>query len=801
MIQVAVFFLSLSALSFEVLLARIFAITQWNHLSFMVISLALFGFAASGTVLSLVEARKPGWQERFIQPDGIVVLVALYGASALAAFVILLKLPLDYFLLPLEPIQGLYLFLAYVVLALPFFFAGAAVSIAYSGFPEQIRFTYFATMGGSACGALLPFFLLHFFKEGQLVVLAAVVPLLFLFPMAGVPEVTGGRRGHRRRPGFIPFMCMIAVVASALLLWRHGGVMDILPSDYKSLSHALRFPDTQIDWSKGSLQGRIDRVRSPYIRFAPGLSLTFTGRLPSQTALFRDADNQTILYDRKATNGLDFARWTHAFAGYHLVNRPDHVLVIQTGGGLAMASAVASGAPNITVLEHRPHSARWIREHYDLNVKEQHARVFLAKTTQRFDVVHVEAWGPSMPGVGALDQSFLLTTEAITAYIEHLTDGGILVLSGRLRLPPADIVRLWAAAWQAITRAGVTDPGAHLAVVRNWDTFSLLATRKTPIDPESLTAFTQRLNFDLVYLKGLHPDLVNRYNMFKSPFHYDTLQQLASAYRGGTEDLFFSTYLLDVAPQGDDRPFPNRFLRWEHIGSIYRMFGSRLYTLLLSGEVVIAVVLIEAGTVAIFLMGVPLIIARRSSYKISGAGILYFLGIGAGFMLAEMYLIFKLVLVFGDPIISLTAVLAGLLVMSGLGGMLSRHFREGSIPLVLLLVTAVLGIAGAGMDWIFQGILAMPDGIRQAAVAVMVPMGLILGLPFPLGMQYLLESPLDRSYAWAANGCTSVIGSIAAAQLAISRGFLSILLAALAAYLVSLMAVLILRWQQWGANK
>ncbi|MDD3082936.1 MAG: hypothetical protein PHW17_12030, partial [Desulfobacterales bacterium] len=63
MIPAAVFLLSASSLAFEVLLTRIFSISQWNHLSFMVISIALFGFAASGTFLGILDARKQGWEK------------------------------------------------------------------------------------------------------------------------------------------------------------------------------------------------------------------------------------------------------------------------------------------------------------------------------------------------------------------------------------------------------------------------------------------------------------------------------------------------------------------------------------------------------------------------------------------------------------------------------------------------------------------------------------------------------------------------------------------------------------------
>ena len=45
-----------------------------------------------------------------------------------------------------------------------------------------------------------------------------------------------------------------------------------------------------------------------------------------------------------------------------------------------------------------------------------------------------------------------------------------------------------------------------------------------------------------------------------------------------------------------------------------------------------------------------------------------------------------------------------------------------------------------------------------------------MGLPFPLGMRHMLESPVQRAYAWSVNGCASVLSAIVAAQAAISFG-------------------------------
>ncbi len=122
MLLSAIFFVSLSTLAFEVLLTRVFSIGQWNHLSFMVISIALFGFGASGTFLSIVDIHKNRRQMVPVSRISLAVLLCLYTAAAIISFLSLNNMPLDYFRLPVEPVQSLYLLAAYLLLALPFFF-------------------------------------------------------------------------------------------------------------------------------------------------------------------------------------------------------------------------------------------------------------------------------------------------------------------------------------------------------------------------------------------------------------------------------------------------------------------------------------------------------------------------------------------------------------------------------------------------------------------------------------------------------------------------------------------------------
>ena len=63
-----------------------------------------------------------------------------------------------------------------------------------------------------------------------------------------------------------------------------------------------------------------------------------------------------------------------------------------------------------------------------------------------------------------------------------------------------------------------------------------------------------------------------------------------------------------------------------------------------------------------------------------------------------------------------------------------------------------------------------------------------MGLPFPIGMRDLLDTSVQRAYAWSLNGCASILTSIASAQLAIIFGISSLLGCAIAAYLIVILS-------------
>ncbi|WP_028864037.1 hypothetical protein [Psychromonas aquimarina] len=789
MILPAVFLVSLSSLAFEVLLARIFSISQWNHLSFMVISIALFGFAASGTLLSILDSRKKNWKKRFAEGKATSVLVLLYSCSTLISFIILSRLPLDYFRLSLESIQAFYLFISYTLLAIPFFFAGFIVLAAYVQQPQNTGLIYFASMAGSALGTILPALLLPFIGEGKLVVIVAIIPLCYLSAAAIIKSKKNIGPRFPARNWFFPLTSLCTMLLAAVLLltpWGNAQVA-VTPSPYKSLSQLVQFPHSTVSSSVSSISGRIETVNSPYIRYAPGLSLKYSGSLPVQKSIFRDGDEQLVLYGAGGNpKAFGFALFTLPVAGYDIVTKPQNALLILRGGGTSIPAALAAGVPELSVIHESPSIARAIGEHYSLHTTSENPRIFLRHSQKKYDIIHLENWGTSLPGSAALSQEYLFTVQAFDKYLDHLSEKGVIIISRKLLLPPSDSLRLFSTALQALQERGKKNPQHHLILLRNWGIFTLIVS-KNPIENREIPInFAEKLNFDIVYIRNMQASLANRFNIFKLPHHYLAVEQLIRHYSEKRDKQFFEDYLLDAAPQDDHRPFPGRFIKWDRLGDLYQSMGSRPYSMLLSGEVVVAVVFLEALAVAALLLLLPRLLAKGRKKKVPLAQKLYFFSIGAGFMFVEIYFIKAYILIFSSPVVSFTLVLAGILLSSGIGGWCSQKMGRNAVLYSLTALCPILLGIVIFMDLLVDYLLGLPALLRYLfALLILLPPGILMGVPFALGMRSLLTTPLQRAYAWAMNGCASVLTSIAAAGLALHSGIPPIMLCAAAFYLLA----------------
>src|SRR5690606_37180230 len=172
---------------------------------------------------------------------------------------------------------------------------------------------------------------------------------------------------------------------------------------------------------------------------------------------------------------------------FRLLEAP-RVLVLGAGGGTDVLFALHHGARHVDAVELNRQVVRLVRDTfsdfngglYDDERVEVHvaeARGFVRKSKDRYDLVQVslmDSFASSGAGVQALGESYLYTVEAIEEYVQHLEPGGFLAITRWIKLPPRDNLKLVATVRDALERTGVDQPGQRMAIIRSWNTATLL---------------------------------------------------------------------------------------------------------------------------------------------------------------------------------------------------------------------------------------------------------------------------------------------------------------------------------------
>jgi hypothetical protein len=167
----------------------------------------------------------------------------------------------------------------------------------------------------------------------------------------------------------------------------------------------------------------------------------------------------------------------------------------------------------------------------------------------------------------------------------------------------------------------------------------------------------------------------------------------------------------------------------------------------------------------------------------------YFLALGAGFLLVEIPLTQKLILPLGYPTLALTVILFSILLGGGAGAFVSQRFdgtrlRIWAVGCALAVVAATVACAFT-LDGLSERMLTLSLASRcAAAIALLLPLGFLLGTPFPAGIRlFAARRAAQVPLMWGLNGVASVVGSLCAAIGAKAFGFSAVLLVAAAVYL------------------
>lgn len=763
-----IFLCSLASLAYEVTLTRIFSIALWYHFAFMIISIAMLGLAASGVALALF----PGLKR--IERLGLYSL--LLGGAIPASWLIANRVPFDPVQLAWETAQLFNIALLYLVLALPFFCCGLVIATAFAVQSHRAGLLYGADLLGAGLGSLGILLLLGLLAPERSVFLLALAPLLAATLCGGVRlRVTAG---------------LCATLALGIFAWQPP-FAELRLSPYKGLASALRFPGAKPLQSYVSPFARIDTFESPAVRFAPGLSLRWLEALPRQAGLAVDGgaiSAITAVADRQA---LGFLEELPAALPY-VVGKRGRVLVLDPQGGLPLLVARRFDAGEIVAVEGNPELVRILRRDWrdfagDLHDGRSYTglgRSWLQGRQERFDIIDIALTGVEPYGVFGIAEDFRFTVEALREYLGHLGEDGLLSVNLYLLPPPRTELRLLASLITALEEAGVREPARHLAVLRSWGTLSLLAKR-TPLEGaeiERIRNFAAERWFDLLYYPGMVAGADERHVRSAGD---DYARGCAALLDPQRRTSFLADYPFDIAPVRDDAPFFHYFLKAGRLGEVYRLMGGKWQFFLEEGGIV-PVILVQVALLSLLLLLLPLLAGRRTRRE-RGRGrrlLPYFVLLGGGFMFVETALIQRIILPLENPAVAVATVLAALLVSSGAGSLLSQRrpalqhpATAAGIALLVLLYSLALPAASAVLaPW------TLPLKVGTV-FCLFIPLGLLLGIPFPSGLRTLGEAePQLLPWAWALNGCCSVLAPLLAILLATVAGFSMVLVLGAAAY-------------------
>jgi hypothetical protein len=783
--------LSSAALAYEILLIRLFSIIQWHHFAYMIISLALLGYGASGTFLSFVQARLLRHY-----PRALLVNLALFGLTVLPCFLLAQQLPFNPEEMFWNPRQLLLLTAMYLVLSPPFFFAANAIALTLSRFGSCTGRVYAADLLGAGAGSLAVLLLLFVAPPlGGLTTLSVVG--LACLPVAmrelGLPRVR--------------ITLAVTALPVAGMVWLGTGALLHL-SPYKALSQALRVDGAQVIAQRHSPLALLQLVGNGVIppRYAPGMSLNATAGPPPQLGLYADGNALgAITRDRGERASLQFLDQLTSALPYHL-QTPRRVLVAGAGGGMDVLQARWQNAAQIDAVEANPQVAGLLLHDYaaysgdlyrqpGVHLHIDEVRDFLGGRDVRYDLIQLslqDSPGAASAGLFALSENYLYTTEALQEYLRHLAPGGYLAVNQWIKLPPRDTLKLFATAIDALQAGGRPQPGERLVLIRGWQTSTLLVKNGafTAAEIEALRHFCRSRSFDVVWYAGIQPDEVNRYNrLTRAYFHLG-----AQALLGDGRQAFVDSYKFRLQPATDDRPYFHNFFKWSTLPEILALRGQGGLPLLETGYLVMVATLAQATLVSLALILVPLVFLTRRRTGRPGAALRWrviacFTTIGLAFMFVEIACIQKFMRFLHYPVYTTAVVLASFLVFAGLGSAWSRRFsarqryRRGTQWAV-----GAIALAGAAgllwLDGLFDCLADWPMAARMLAAGLSVaPLAFFMGLPFPLALGGLgTRAPALLPLAWGVNGCASVLGAVLATLLAIHAGFNAVLLLALALY-------------------
>lgn len=725
-----IFLISLSGLVLEVAITRIFSAAIWYHYAFVAVSVALLGLGASGLVVQYGQRRiKGNWAEN----------LTIISALAIVAFI-----PITLYVMHALASQTNYLPLFMLLFAVPFFLIGIIVSAAFNAFAAVAGRLYASDLIGASAGALLVvLFLVLTGGEGAALavgIIAAVTATIF-------------SRISRNTKKTLISLAFVGL-ASALLLVNQFTQVFAIPTDptaLKDLPIYLReHPGSEIVKTEWNSFSRIDVVEGG--RGDEGLV--------AKVFIDGGAGTNIITWNGDVGSRQELTTWMH-YLPYRMMDDPK-VLVIGSGGGRDVVAALVSGSRDVTSVEINPiifetvkgygnragdvYTHEFVRAHVD------EGRSFITRSQEKYDIIYipfVDTWASVSSGGLGVSENFLYTLEGFEQYYDHLSDRGKIVTVRWL----IDTPRFISTYVKLLEQHGVPQEEAykHLIVVTS-DSLTedpsgtMVIFSKVPFTEEEIRYFSTSFA-----RHGYKPILIPG-EVMREPY-----AQLLNGNIGLEE--FYGLFDTKAYYVTDDSPY---FLSYE------KPMPDAVRNLLNYSIVIV-----------IAFLFMPFVWLRKKSAGGSGVSIAsiipYFAALGMGFILIELALLQKLILLLGNPTMTFAILLFTLLASSGSGSLVSSRFIKNGTKNLAVVIAGIIALGTLYLALLPPIIYSVIGESFEAKVAVSIgilaPIGFLMGMPLPTGMRLLKAHRPERiPWMWAINGAFSVLGAVLAVALGIMYG-------------------------------
>ncbi len=731
---IAIFFVSASALMFEVSLARLLSIAHGQELSYMVISLALLGYGIATPLLSRLRKVREGDASKW--PLALSISIPLILAAAHFISVDSQRLVWEW-----GPWLKVSIF--YFLFTIPFLFAGLTIASLLSKMPEKSFLLYSGDLIGAGVGALLPFFFLPLSSCWIAAILSATGGILLAKDIK--QKIAGAALGG---------------LAIFLTIFKPTDSFELKFSPSRGLPTALLEPGAKLKETHWSPWTRIDIFSAAAARVAPGLSLNYLSDIPKFDGIAVDGDQIfPRINDDPQYYDLSFLDNLPQALPYSLIPQHPSVLLIHTQGGVERFEAVFHRAFAELIEKDKLFRSVQFPTYTGWHIVP--VRGYLNRKRQPYDFIiigHLGGGGALSTGMSSMRQDFNLTVETLRLAYQNLTDRGFVVVH-LYRLPPERLeYRLVNTMIESLKKSGVEDPAKHLSIVRSLQTYTFLMSRN-PISQEifaKMKDFCNAKGFELIYPS-------QNSNLFS---------ELIAQKDIGTP------FALD--PITDDRPFPEQSLRLGNIKKIVAAAKGHWQIVLEGG----------GWSFAVFLQTILasiLILGLSGAVRSGGHLNLYFLAIGFGFIFVEIGWMQRLSILLTHPAQGVPIVLGGMLLGSGLGARVGEFIKIKSLSGIACFVAAFVAFSSAFfLRYAIEFVSAYPPSLFLLFFSVAF-FAVPLGIPFP-AMLSLLKEPRKIAWLWGINACASVCGAVLAAALAPIAGFTSIFLIASGCYLLAALA-------------